>query len=173
MQSKSAFQESSLRNLVNPNVPGSSGQPGASGSGTDHDSVGLFQQRASWGTVAQRMDPVWATTVFLNHLLAVPGWRALPPSAAAQAVQRSAYPDAYAQWEDDARSWAAEIERRSDQLCGRPDSAIRGGASLSAHLTLPSGTSPAAAIAITFALAQRGKPYLYGADGPTRTTVPV
>ena len=43
-----AYQESKLRDLSNPAVPGSENQPGANGSGHDHDSVGIFQQRASW-----------------------------------------------------------------------------------------------------------------------------
>ena len=31
----------------------------------DRDSIGLFQQRDSWGTYAQRMDPAWASRQFL------------------------------------------------------------------------------------------------------------
>ncbi len=33
----------------------------------------------------------------------------MPLTVAAQAVQRSAFPDAYAKWEGDARSWLAEL----------------------------------------------------------------
>ncbi|HEX6450659.1 MAG TPA: hypothetical protein VF060_14505 [Trebonia sp.] len=65
------------------------------------DSLGLFQQRPSygWGTPAEIMRPGSAATAFYDRLLQVPGWRALPLTVAAQDVQRSAYPDAYAQWE--------------------------------------------------------------------------
>ncbi|MFJ8896670.1 hypothetical protein ACIRCZ_18960 [Leifsonia sp. NPDC102414] len=66
----------------------------------DADSVGLFQQRPSqgWGTITQLHDPSYATTKFLVRLQQVPGWRTLPVAEAAQAVQRSAFPDAYARW---------------------------------------------------------------------------
>ena len=162
-----AYQESRLRDLSNPNVPGSAQQPGASGTGTDHDSIGLFQQRTSWGTVAQRMDPVWATKAFLGRLLAVPGWQAMPPSVAAQAVQISATPDAYAQWISDAQAWTDEIDNGSSaQACGAETIAGSGSTSLPAGFTLPAGTSPAAARAVSFALAQLGKPYVFDAAGP-------
>ncbi len=84
-----ALQESSLVNLGN------------LGAGNDHDSLGLFQQRPSqgWGTPAQIMSPDYAAGKFYEHLLAVPGWQSLPLTVAAQRVQRSAYPDAYAKHE--------------------------------------------------------------------------
>jgi cell wall-associated NlpC family hydrolase len=82
-----AMQESSLRNLT----------------GGDKDSVGLFQQRGGWGSYSQRHNPMWAAQKFFSTLKGVKGRNGLSLSAAAQAVQRSAYPDAYARWEDDAR----------------------------------------------------------------------
>ena len=42
-------------------------------------------------------------------LLDVPGWESMPPTVAAQAVQRSAFPDAYARWETSARVWLTEV----------------------------------------------------------------
>lgn len=76
----------------------------------DRDSQGLFQQRPSmgWGTVSQVTDPVLATRAFLgvaDHtsnpgLQDVDGWESMRKTEAAQSVQRSAYPDAYAKWED-------------------------------------------------------------------------
>ncbi|GGS92975.1 C40 family peptidase [Streptomyces chromofuscus] len=80
-----AMQESRLRNL---------------GSG-DRDSLGLFQQRPSqgWGTAQQIHDPVYASEQFYKHLLKVDGWEQMTVTQAAQEVQRSGYPDAYAQWE--------------------------------------------------------------------------
>lgn len=64
----------------------------------DRDSVGLFQQRPSqgWGTVDQIMDPAYSSKKFYDALLAVNGWASMPPGDAAQAVQRSAFPDRYA-----------------------------------------------------------------------------
>jgi len=92
-------QESGLLVLANPAVPGSADHP-HQGSGSDHDSVGLFQQRPSqgWGTVGQLMDPGYAATTFLRSLVQVPGWQHQPMWQAAQAVQRSADGTAYAQW---------------------------------------------------------------------------
>lgn len=65
--------------------------------GSDHDSVGLFQQRdnGAWGTVAQRMDPYESAKLFYNALVKVSGWEGMEEGAAAQAVQRSAFPDKY------------------------------------------------------------------------------
>lgn len=87
-----AMRESSLRNL---------------GYG-DRDSLGLFQQRPSqgWGTAAEIMDPVHATGSFLDRLVRVPGWQTLPLTAAADAVQHSAFPDAYAEYEGAAQQLA-------------------------------------------------------------------
>ena len=77
----------------------------------DRDSLGLFQQRPSqgWGTAAQVVDPVHATNAFYDALIAVPGYETMPVTAAAQAVQRSAFPEAYAQHEPQARAWASAL----------------------------------------------------------------
>ncbi len=95
-----AMQESNLYNLANAGVPESLTYPNQ-GVGYDHDSVGLFQQRPSsgWGTVADLMRPAYAAEQFFTALLAIPGWEAMSVAAAAQAVQVSAFPDAYAQHE--------------------------------------------------------------------------
>ncbi|MET7396292.1 M23 family metallopeptidase [Dactylosporangium sp. NPDC005572] len=87
-----ALQESGLRNLGN------------LGDRNDHDSLGLFQQRPSqgWGTPAQLVNPEYAAAAFYRKLVSIPGWQMMPLTVAAQAVQRSAYPDAYAKWEPDA-----------------------------------------------------------------------
>lgn len=84
-----AMQESTLHNY------------GHLGDRNDHDSQGLFQQRPSqgWGTVEQITDPVHASTSFYRSLKKIDGWEAMDLTVAAQAVQRSAYPDAYAKWE--------------------------------------------------------------------------
>lgn len=66
--------------------------------GSDHDSIGLFQQRqAGWGTVADRMDPHRSAAMFFDALMKVPGWETMDMGAAAQAVQRSAFPGKYAE----------------------------------------------------------------------------
>ncbi|WP_435585888.1 peptidoglycan DD-metalloendopeptidase family protein [Micromonospora aurantiaca (nom. illeg.)] len=90
--------------------------------GGDRDSVGLFQQRPSqgWGTPEQLRDPQYAATKFYQKLQAVDGWQAMPLTEAAQAVQRSAYPDAYARWEPDATRIVAALTGVSAGLaaCG-------------------------------------------------------
>jgi murein DD-endopeptidase MepM/ murein hydrolase activator NlpD len=84
-----ALQESVLTNL--PHL----------GSRNDHDSVGLFQQRPSqgWGTPEQLQDPEYASRKFYEKLLTVRAWQRLSLTVAAQRVQRSAFPDAYAKHE--------------------------------------------------------------------------
>lgn len=65
--------------------------------GTDHGSVGIFQQQYPWwGTLEELMDPATSARKFYEALQAVPGWTDLPVTVAAQKVQRSAYPTAYA-----------------------------------------------------------------------------
>ncbi|MBV9312606.1 MAG: hypothetical protein JO100_02465 [Pseudonocardia sp.] len=90
-----ALQESGLRNLDY----------------GDLDSVGLFQQRPSqgWGRPDQLTDPVYAATVFYQRLRQQPNWQVVEVAQAAQLVQRSAAPDAYAQWEPQARATAAAL----------------------------------------------------------------
>lgn len=65
--------------------------------GSDHDSVGLFQQRdnGAWGTVAQRMDAFESAGLFFRELVKF-DWESMDHGAAAQKVQRSAFPDRYA-----------------------------------------------------------------------------
>ncbi len=77
----------------------------------DLDSVGLFQQRPSqgWGARTQLLDPVYAATAFYSHLTQVPGWSTMAVTDAAQAVQRSAAPSAYAQWAPEARALAIAL----------------------------------------------------------------
>ena len=67
----------------------------------DADSVGLFQQRPSqgWGSPEQILDPVYSSGKFFDALVKVRNWEGLTVAAAAQAVQRSAFPDAYTSWQ--------------------------------------------------------------------------
>ncbi|WP_277209002.1 hypothetical protein [Isoptericola croceus] len=81
----------------------------------DRDSLGLFQQRPSqgWGTPAEIMDPEYSTNAFYAGLEQVDGWHDLDVTVAAQAVQRSAFPDAYAQHETRSRAWASSLTGHS------------------------------------------------------------
>ena len=77
----------------------------------DRDSLGLFQQRPSqgWGTPAEIMNPAYSATKFYNALVEVPNWQTIPLTQAAQAVQRSAYPDAYAAHQNQAEYLVATV----------------------------------------------------------------
>jgi len=77
----------------------------------DRDSIGLFQQRPSqgWGSVEQILDPVYAIGKFYDGLVRVRGYEQMTITDAAQAVQRSAHPGAYAQHEDYARALASTL----------------------------------------------------------------
>ncbi|EST32408.1 hypothetical protein M878_14930 [Streptomyces roseochromogenus subsp. oscitans DS 12.976] len=94
-----ALQESGLRNIEH----------------GDRDSLGLFQQRPSqgWGTEQQIMDPAYAAGIFYAHLAKVPDYADLPLTEAAQEVQRSGYPEAYAKHEPDATLLAAALTGRA------------------------------------------------------------
>ncbi|WP_175411854.1 hypothetical protein [Streptomyces sp. TRM64462] len=94
-----ALQESALRNIEY----------------GDRDSLGLFQQRPSqgWGTERQIMDPVYSAGAFYDHLAKVPGYSRLPLTVAAQRVQRSGFPQAYAKHEPDAALLAAALTGRA------------------------------------------------------------
>ncbi|MEU5906299.1 M23 family metallopeptidase [Micromonospora sp. NPDC047467] len=94
-----AMQESALRNLANTSVPESLALP-HEGVGADHDSLGLFQQRPGWGTVAERMTPAYTARKFYEKLVKVRSWQRRPLTVVAQQVQISAYPDAYAKHEE-------------------------------------------------------------------------
>ncbi|HWJ82043.1 MAG TPA: hypothetical protein VNS55_07390 [Nocardioides sp.] len=77
----------------------------------DRDSVGLFQQRPSqgWGTKSQLLDPEYATNAFYDALERVDGYESMEITVAAQTVQRSQFPDAYADHEADARAVASSL----------------------------------------------------------------
>jgi murein DD-endopeptidase MepM/ murein hydrolase activator NlpD len=100
--------ETGLRNLASDKYPESKNFPNDGSAAGDHDSVGLFQQRASWGTIAERMNPASSTKKFLHGgtaggtpgLFDHSGWQKMSLGALAQDVQVSAYPDRYAQYED-------------------------------------------------------------------------
>ncbi|MFE2281366.1 heavy metal transporter [Streptomyces sp. NPDC059454] len=112
-----ALQESALRNIDH----------------GDRDSLGLFQQRPSqgWGTPEEIMDPVYAAGKFYEHLEEVPGYTRLPLTVAAQRVQRSGFPQAYAKHEPDAALLAAALTGRSAATLtceGRPAATRAAGA---------------------------------------------
>ncbi|MGC7304319.1 hypothetical protein RA993_23085, partial [Mycobacteroides abscessus subsp. abscessus] len=96
-----ALTESGLRNLANSKDEVSLSLPN-DGVGQDHDSVGPFQQRPSWGSTRERMTPMLSAGKFYDQLVKVHGYESMPITVAAQTVQRSAFPDAYAKYADQA-----------------------------------------------------------------------
>ncbi len=96
--------ETNLREYANSNVPASLSFP-HDAVGSDHDSVGIFQQRPSWGSLDQLMNPHASADLFFNRLGSF-DWRSMDPGAAAQRVQVSAFPGAYSGRMGDARALA-------------------------------------------------------------------
>ncbi|MCW2845972.1 MAG: hypothetical protein JWN22_3888 [Nocardioides sp.] len=94
-----AFQESKLYNLEE----------------GDRDSVGLFQQRPSqgWGSRSEILNPVYATNAFYDALEKIDGYDTMRITEAAQEVQRSGFPEAYAAHEADARTLASALTGNS------------------------------------------------------------
>ncbi|MFC8124162.1 peptidoglycan-binding domain-containing protein [Streptomyces sp. NPDC057302] len=98
-----AMQESKFVNYLTP---------------VDHDSLGIFQQRPStgWGTPEQITDVATSSKSFYGvapfgsnpGLIQIDGWQTMPPGEVCQAVQVSAFPDRYAQWEQFARDLLAQ-----------------------------------------------------------------
>lgn len=134
-----AMQESTLRNLH----------------WGDRDSVGLFQQRPSsgWGSVGELTTPHIAATKFYNALERVSGWQSMSLTRAAQAVQRSAFPFAYAKWESMATTLVRAAVGGDGRLgCERQVDTVQ--------------AAGAVAVFLRVALAQQGKPYVFGAVGP-------
>jgi len=132
----------------------------------DRDSLGLFQQRPSqgWGSPAQILTPTYAARQFYSRLLQIPGWRSMSTTDAAQAVQRSGLPDAYAKWHDEAEALATSFT--GGLKCPSEDSSNVAIATAAADYHIPADIPAPIAAAITFALAQVGKPYVWGGTGP-------
>ncbi|MEU7033616.1 NlpC/P60 family protein [Streptomyces sp. NPDC046237] len=161
-----AMQESRLRNL----------------NYGDRDSLGLFQQRPSqgWGTAQQIRDPVYASERFYKALLAVNGWQQMTVTQAAQAVQKSGYPDAYAQWEPLAtalqKAIAATFPGNSDSSnkdtgdtapssCSTQDGSQYGSipeGAVPKGYSIPKDADPRARTAIDWAMHQLGTMYQWG-----------
>ena len=79
----------------------------------DHDSLGIFQQRPSsgWGSPSQIERPTYAAYAFYRVLVQYQSsWGCL--TCAAQMVQRSAFPGAYAQHEQFATQIVNILNRR-------------------------------------------------------------
>ncbi|MFF8866002.1 C40 family peptidase [Streptomyces sp. NPDC015139] len=165
-----ALQESGLRNLDY----------------GDRDSLGLFQQRPSqgWGTAQEVRDPVHASTKFYEALLKVPGWQSMTVGQAAQAVQQSGFPDAYAKWEPLAtalqkaitKALSAEPDSDKGDKSEQPDSIPAGcgsgedgaefgpipAGSVPKGYKIPAGAPKSVRTAIRWGLGQLGTPYQWG-----------
>ncbi|GHD48885.1 C40 family peptidase [Streptomyces mirabilis] len=172
-----ALQESGLRNLTY----------------GDRDSLGLFQQRPSqgWGTANEILDPVHASTKFYEALEKISGWQSLSVTQAAQAVQKSGFPEAYAKWEPLATALQQAIEPLLSKSGGASPSPSPSGSAgtgsaptstaggcttggdgtdfgiippgaVPAGYKIPAGASPKAQTAIRWALGQLDTPYQWG-----------
>lgn len=175
--------ESRARMYANSTVPDSLSLPHQA-VGSDHDSVGLFQQRPSmgWGSVKELMTVDYSTNKFLSVLKTTKGWKDMKLGDAAQAVQRSGFPDAYAKWESAATAivngqGANFAESAADISCGsgpkpaqtQPQEAGQSGETPSAAASAPTPSQDPGAVRakIESELSSKiGVPYLPGGRDP-------
>lgn len=169
-----AQDESTLRNLANPNVRESLSLPN-DGKGQDHNSVGVFQQQPDqgWGTPAELMDPAIATDKFYDALLKVPGWESMQIADAAAAVQHNlnGAPD-YARFETSAAQIVTALQGSGATLAADADSAVQ---NLGCNSAAPAGAvnipnfvpgGPPGPNAVAAAASQLGVEYAWGGGGP-------
>ncbi|GAB3264826.1 C40 family peptidase [Kineosporia babensis] len=139
-----AMQESTLRNI----------------NYGDRDSLGLFQQRAAWGPASDRTNPEESARMFFTGgqqgqpgLVDVDNWQSMDVTDAAQEVQRSAFPFAYARWES---------------LAGSLVESVVGDGQLGCDQNMVGANLPDSTVGdfLQVALEQQGDPYIWGAVGP-------
>ncbi|MFD9964854.1 C40 family peptidase [Amycolatopsis sp. NPDC058986] len=121
----------------------------------DRDSLGIFQMRPSmnWGSADEVTNVQYAINKFYTVLLTVPGWDQIRPGDAAQAVERSGFPDRYHKWEPMAAWLISQAGVEDPTGCA-------GGAA---------GASQAAQTAIDAAMSKLGSRYVWGAAGENDT----
>ncbi len=164
-----AYQESKLHNITQ---------------AVDHDSLGLFQQRAMYYTAAVAADPVKATNAFLDLLVQQPNWQTRPLTDVAADVQRpyEPYRGLYAQWQPLAGQLTTQLwtgTMATSPGPGLPAGGVPcpGNGADTGNPGAPASPTPgpggltltgsgAGNAAATFAVAQIGKPYVWGAQGP-------
>jgi len=165
-----ATTESGLRNYANSGVPESLSYPNDA-IGSDHDSVGPFQLRASvWagrlGGMGGLMDPHRQIGWFYDQAEAVPNWQTSDPAALAQAVERSAYPDAYAAKRDTAGALYREFRGAGAGTAPAADD----GESCTTAPEIGGAGSGFGARVLAAGMRELGLPYVWGggnATGPT------
>jgi len=164
-----AYQESKLHNITQ---------------ALDHDSLGLFQQRVMYYTAAVAADPVKATNAFLDLLVQQPNWQTRPLTDVAADVQKpyEPYRGLYAQWQPLAAQLTTQLwtgTMATSPGPGRPAGGVPcpGNGADTGNPGAPASPTPgpggltltgsgAGNAAATFAVAQIGKPYVWGAQGP-------
>jgi hypothetical protein len=138
---QTAIGESSLVNI-------SYGDGAINPDGSVADSIGLFQQQSSWGTVEQRMDPTTSAGLFFDRLVAVEGWQSMEPSIAINKVQRNADPNHYTKYRADAVAIMTYLTSLSSSTIA-PTSTV-------ALPSTPVGTAPATAAPVGGCVAVSG-----------------
>lgn len=114
---QTAIGESSLVNI-------DYGDNAVNPDGSIADSIGLFQQQSSWGTVEQRMDPTTSAGFFYDRLVKVEGWQAMEPSIAINKVQRNSDPNHYTKYRADAVAIMAYLAGLGSGPAATPGTAV-------------------------------------------------
>lgn len=148
---------------------------------------GLFQQTpgATWGTLAQIMDPTYAATDFARHLIGVAHWQSLRPWVAAQDVQRSGagLPDSplnpvpgvlggnyKVNWTSAGQVLSLVTGSATTADCGGgPSGGVSGPPSshgLPSRWRVPAGTSPQVNAVLSYAVSKLGDAYVWAGAGP-------
>ncbi|MFW0797662.1 peptidoglycan DD-metalloendopeptidase family protein [Gordonia sp. CPCC 205515] len=159
--------ESNLRNLASEAVPESKQYPNDGIAPGDHDSVGIFQQRRSTQSAGvdtkTAMDPVWQINTYYDYVEKQPGWRTADPGELAADVQgpREDLRGKYAERMPEATAlyatYGASADGAAGEGCTTPDGEMTG----------PSGPAgDLARKAVSAAMSVRGKPYIWGGEGP-------
>lgn len=122
----------------------------------DRTSVGAFQQQnfapwtvaiPGWDVPPNRQDVRFATGKFLQQLYRVKGWEQMEPGKAAQAVQRSGFPERYAYWIEDATNVVSSLKGGST-LTTVPTIAVGQQAAGTSASSTPPSTSSNAMLAV-------------------------
>ncbi|KQV07063.1 hypothetical protein [Leifsonia sp. Root112D2] len=90
------------------------------GDAADNTTIGVFQQGASYGSRAKRMNVATAASAFYSRMIAVPGWETMDPSTLGHMVQHNADPHHYTPYFTPAGNIVAALTGVASKSCAVP-----------------------------------------------------